>query len=146
MDPAGDETSKETQVRKPQTWKCRSVLLPWNDPYQNNCSLSMHEYQRIVVERNNELAQHVIIIHMFDKYKRVLGGGIQPTKREEERRVIQRKGRRALLICVCQHLLWYISGVKMQGYLNSSPSSLNNFTFQTLKGETEIYKQLFNYF
>lgn len=100
----------------------------------------MHEYQRIVVERNNELAQHVIIIHMFDKYKRVgeEGGDIQPTKREEERRVIQRKGRKALLICVCQHLLWYISGIKIQGYLNSSPSSLNNFTFQTLKGETGI--------
>lgn len=56
----------------------QSALLPRNDPYQNNCSLSTRGYQRIVVERNNELAQHVIIIHVFDKYKR---GDIQPAKK-----------------------------------------------------------------
>lgn len=59
-------TSKPTKD-KTTDLEMQSALLPWNDPYQNNCSLNMHEYQRILVERNNELAQHVIIIRMFDK-------------------------------------------------------------------------------
>lgn len=97
----------------------------------------MHEYQRIVVERNNELAQHVIIIHMFDKYKRE-GGYSANQKRGGEKSDTEKRKESVINLCVCQHLLWYISGVKMQGYLNSSLSSLNNFTFQTLKGETEM--------
>lgn len=55
----------------------------------------MHEYQRTVVEKNNELVLHVIIIHVFDKSKRK--GDIRLTK---ERRAVWKKGRQALLISV----------------------------------------------
>lgn len=79
----------------------------------------MHEYQRIVVERNNELAQHVIIIHMFDKYKRVREGGrggySANQKRGGEKGDTEKRKESVINLCVCQHLLWYISGVKMQG-------------------------------
>lgn len=84
MDPAGNETSKETRVRSTEP-EMQRALLPRNDPYQNNCGLSTREYQRIVVERNNELALHVIIIHVFDKYKKRWYSASQKEKRRDGR-------------------------------------------------------------
>lgn len=130
MDPAGNETSKETRVRSTEP-EMQSALLPRNDPYQNNCGLSTREYQRIVVERNNELAQHVIIIHVFDKYRKKVMF-IQP-KGEEQRRVVWRETRRALLISVSAPLQ---SGCRVPSA--AGPSHSNNDTFPILQEETEI--------
>ena len=44
----------------------------------------MHEFRRILVERNNELARRVIIIHMFDKQEEE-AAEMQPAKRAEEK-------------------------------------------------------------
>lgn len=135
MDPAGNETSKETRVRSTEP-EMQRALLPRNDPYQNNCGLSTREYQRIVVERNNELALHVIIIHVFDKYKKKVIFS-QP-KREEERRAVWRGARRALLISVSAPLqseCWVPSA--------SGPSHSNNDTFTILQWETQIKKLFF---
>lgn len=47
--PAGNRTSKETKD-KSEDLERQSALSPLNHPYRNNCTLSMHELQRILVE------------------------------------------------------------------------------------------------
>lgn len=64
----------------------------------------MHEYQRIVVERNNELAQHVIIIHMFDKYKRVGEEGGRYSANQKgggEKSDTEKRKESVINLCVC---------------------------------------------
>lgn len=125
MDPAGNETSKETRVRSTEP-EMQSALLPRNDPYQNNCGLSTREYQRIVVERNNELAQHVIIIHVFDKYKK---GDIQPAKKTRGETGGMERSKESVI-----NQRVSTSGVRMlQVPSASGPSHSNNDTFTILQ-------------
>lgn len=49
MHAAGNSKSEETKDKTKKV-EMQSALSPWNDPYRNNCTLGMHELQRISLE------------------------------------------------------------------------------------------------